>query len=188
MLLDELGSGLPGLLAELNQALSIRSCAFAGGMVRARPDVWLVATADTYGAGGIEPVRLRAEVAVLGRGVYAVDGHWGVEEVQAVHQVPEVLADVRGRAGASLRSRFREAFHGLPEPAASAVPADLGEGEACAGGCGNVDGGEVSHVHVDAPPEAGDGKSAVGGKGHVPRDAAIHDEDRSGAQKGQDQQ
>ncbi|MFV2172037.1 AAA family ATPase [Actinomadura sp. LOL_016] len=52
MLLDELDSGHPGLLAELNQALSIRSCAFADGMVSAHPDFRLVATANTYGTGG----------------------------------------------------------------------------------------------------------------------------------------
>lgn len=44
MLLDELDSGHPGLLAELNQALSLRSCAFADGMVTAHPDFRLVAT------------------------------------------------------------------------------------------------------------------------------------------------
>ncbi|MCK1794469.1 AAA family ATPase [Streptomyces sp. XM4193] len=52
MLLDELDSGHPGLLAELNQALSIRCCAFADGMVEAHPDFRLVATANTYGTGG----------------------------------------------------------------------------------------------------------------------------------------
>ncbi|MER0243638.1 AAA family ATPase, partial [Streptomyces sp. HSW2009] len=52
MLLDELDSGHPGLLAELNQALSIRSCAFADGMVQAHPDFRLLATANTYGTGG----------------------------------------------------------------------------------------------------------------------------------------
>ena len=52
MLLDELDSGHPGLLAELNQALSIRSCAFADGMITAHPDFHLIATANTYGTGG----------------------------------------------------------------------------------------------------------------------------------------
>ena len=52
MLLDELDSGHPGLLAELNQALSIRSCAFADGMITAHPDFRLIATANTYGTGG----------------------------------------------------------------------------------------------------------------------------------------
>ncbi|MDT0342331.1 AAA family ATPase [Streptomyces litchfieldiae] len=52
MLLDELDSGHPGLLAELNQALALRVCAFADGMVTAHPDFRLVATANTYGTGG----------------------------------------------------------------------------------------------------------------------------------------
>ncbi|GAA2399221.1 hypothetical protein GCM10010191_02580 [Actinomadura vinacea] len=52
MLLDELDSGHPGLLAELNQALSIRSCAFADGMISAHPDFRMIATANTYGTGG----------------------------------------------------------------------------------------------------------------------------------------
>ncbi|MEU8802923.1 AAA family ATPase [Spirillospora sp. NPDC048819] len=52
MLLDELDSGHPGLLAELNQALSIGSCAFADGMVAAHRDFHLIATANTYGTGG----------------------------------------------------------------------------------------------------------------------------------------
>jgi MoxR-like ATPase len=52
MLLDELDSGHPGLLAELNQALSILSCAFADGMIAAAPEFRLIATANTYGTGG----------------------------------------------------------------------------------------------------------------------------------------
>jgi MoxR-like ATPase len=52
MLLDELDSGHPGLLAELNQALAIGTCAFADGMVNAHPDFRLIATANTYGTGG----------------------------------------------------------------------------------------------------------------------------------------
>jgi MoxR-like ATPase len=52
MLLDELDSGHPGLLAELNQALAIGTCAFADGMVDAHPDFRLIATANTYGTGG----------------------------------------------------------------------------------------------------------------------------------------
>ncbi|UED84698.1 AAA family ATPase [Streptomyces profundus] len=52
MLLDELDSGHPGLLAELNQALSIGTCAFADGMVTAHRDFRLVATANTFGTGG----------------------------------------------------------------------------------------------------------------------------------------
>lgn len=52
MLLDELDNGHPGLLGELNQALALRVCAFADGMVAAHPDFHLVATANTFGAGG----------------------------------------------------------------------------------------------------------------------------------------
>ncbi|MEC3975928.1 AAA family ATPase [Amycolatopsis sp. H20-H5] len=52
MLLDELDNGHPGLLAELNQALALSTCAFADRMVDAHPDFRLVATGNTYGAGG----------------------------------------------------------------------------------------------------------------------------------------
>ncbi len=52
MLLDELDAGHPGLLAELNQALALRLCAFADGLVTAHPDFRLVATGNTYGFGG----------------------------------------------------------------------------------------------------------------------------------------
>lgn len=52
MLLDELDNGHPGLLGELNQALALRACAFADGMVEAHEDFLLVATANTYGRGG----------------------------------------------------------------------------------------------------------------------------------------
>jgi MoxR-like ATPase len=52
MLLDELDNGHPGLLAELNQALALGTCAFADRMVDAHPDFRLVATGNTYGAGG----------------------------------------------------------------------------------------------------------------------------------------
>ncbi|AUG81043.1 hypothetical protein CFP65_6387 [Kitasatospora sp. MMS16-BH015] len=51
MLLDELDNGHPGLLGELNQALALRVCAFADGMVAAHEDFRLVATANTYGHG-----------------------------------------------------------------------------------------------------------------------------------------
>ncbi|MDT0270489.1 AAA family ATPase [Streptomyces sp. DSM 44915] len=51
MLLDELDSGHPGLLSELNQALSLGVCAFADDMVTAHPDFRVVATANTYGTG-----------------------------------------------------------------------------------------------------------------------------------------
>jgi MoxR-like ATPase len=51
MLLDELDNGHPGLLAELNQALALGTCAFADGMVDAHDDFRLVATGNTYGTG-----------------------------------------------------------------------------------------------------------------------------------------
>ncbi|RZQ59721.1 AAA family ATPase [Amycolatopsis suaedae] len=52
MLLDELDNGHPGLLAELNQALALGTCAFADRMVTAHEDFRLIATANTYGTGG----------------------------------------------------------------------------------------------------------------------------------------
>jgi MoxR-like ATPase len=52
MLLDELDNGHPGLLAELNQALALGTCAFADGMVDAHPNFRLIATGNTYGTGG----------------------------------------------------------------------------------------------------------------------------------------
>lgn len=51
MLLDELDNGHPGLLAELNQALALGTCAFADTMVEAHQDFRLVATGNTYGTG-----------------------------------------------------------------------------------------------------------------------------------------
>lgn len=51
MLLDELDNGHPGLLGELNQALALRTCAFADGMVAAHQDFRLIATGNTYGHG-----------------------------------------------------------------------------------------------------------------------------------------
>lgn len=52
MLLDELDNGHPGLLAELNQALSLDRCAFADGMVTRHRDFRLVTTGNTFGLGG----------------------------------------------------------------------------------------------------------------------------------------
>ncbi|MCP2203256.1 AAA family ATPase [Lentzea flava] len=52
MLLDELDNGHPGLLAELNQALALGTCAFADRMVDAHENFRLVATGNTYGTGG----------------------------------------------------------------------------------------------------------------------------------------
>ncbi|HJQ45286.1 MAG TPA: AAA family ATPase [Amycolatopsis sp.] len=52
MLLDELDNGHAGLLAELNQALALGTCAFPDGMIDAHDDFRLVATGNTYGTGG----------------------------------------------------------------------------------------------------------------------------------------
>lgn len=52
MLLDELDNGHAGLLAELNQALALGTCAFPDRMVDAHEDFRLVATGNTYGTGG----------------------------------------------------------------------------------------------------------------------------------------
>ena len=52
LLLDELDNGHPGLLGELNQALALGTCAFAGRMVDAHPDFHLIATGNTCGSGG----------------------------------------------------------------------------------------------------------------------------------------
>ncbi|MEV5827311.1 AAA family ATPase [Spirillospora sp. NPDC052242] len=105
MLLDELDSGHPGLLAELNQALSIRSCAFADGMVRAHPDFRLVATANTYGTGGDRQYvgRQALDAATLDRfAVVDVPVDEDLEERVTLAHAPdraddarEVLAEVR---------------------------------------------------------------------------------------------
>ncbi|HVW44622.1 MAG TPA: AAA family ATPase [Amycolatopsis sp.] len=52
MLLDELDNGHAGLLAELNQALALGTCAFPDGMIDAHGDFRVVATGNTYGTGG----------------------------------------------------------------------------------------------------------------------------------------
>lgn len=51
MLLDEIDNGHPGLLAELNQALALGTCAFADGMVDVHENFRVVATGNTYGTG-----------------------------------------------------------------------------------------------------------------------------------------
>ncbi|MFC4014067.1 AAA family ATPase [Nonomuraea purpurea] len=51
MLFDEIDNGHPGLLAELNQALALGTCAFADGMVDAHENFRVVATGNTYGTG-----------------------------------------------------------------------------------------------------------------------------------------
>ncbi|RSN45371.1 AAA family ATPase, partial [Actinomadura sp. WAC 06369] len=99
MLLDELDSGHPGLLAELNQALSIRSCAFADGMVRAHPDFRLVATANTYGTGGDRRYvgRQALDAATLDRfAVVDVPVDEELEERVALAHAPDRTDDARG--------------------------------------------------------------------------------------------
>lgn len=48
---DELDNGHPGLVAELNQALSNGYCAFANGLRKAHKDFRYVATGNTFGKG-----------------------------------------------------------------------------------------------------------------------------------------
>ncbi|MFC5753010.1 AAA family ATPase [Actinomadura rugatobispora] len=98
MLLDELDSGHPGLLAELNQALSIRSCAFADGMVTAHPDFRLVATANTYGTGGDRQYvgRQALDAATLDRfTIIDVPVDEDLEERIALAHAPSQAADAR---------------------------------------------------------------------------------------------
>jgi MoxR-like ATPase len=98
MLLDELDSGHPGLLAELNQALSLGTCAFADGMVTAHPAFRLVATANTYGAGGDRQYvgRQALDAATLDRFVIVdVPVDEDLEERLALAQAPDQEDDVR---------------------------------------------------------------------------------------------
>lgn len=98
MLLDELDSGHPGLLAELNQALSIRSCAFADGMVDAHPEFRLIATGNTYGTGGDRQYvgRQALDAATLDRYVVIdVPVDEGLEERVALAHAPSRTADAQ---------------------------------------------------------------------------------------------
>ncbi|OPC77041.1 hypothetical protein B4N89_41435 [Embleya scabrispora] len=98
MLLDELDSGHPGLLAELNQALSIRSCAFADGMVSAHPAFRLIATANTYGTGGDRQYvgRQALDAATLDRYVFIdVPVDEGLEERVALAHAPSRPEEAR---------------------------------------------------------------------------------------------
>ncbi|MFW6692767.1 AAA family ATPase [Streptomyces sp. MAR4 CNX-425] len=98
MLLDELDSGHPGLLAELNQALSIGSCAFADGMVEAHPDFRLIATGNTYGTGGDRQYvgRQALDAATLDRYVVIdVPVDEKLEERVALAYAPSRKADAR---------------------------------------------------------------------------------------------
>jgi MoxR-like ATPase len=105
MLLDELDNGHPGLLAELNQALALGTCAFADRMVDAHQDFRLVATGNTYGTGGDRQYvgRQTLDSATLDRFVVIdvlIDE--GLEERIALRHAPshpdevqQLLAEVR---------------------------------------------------------------------------------------------
>jgi cobaltochelatase CobS len=105
MLLDELDNGHPGLLAELNQALALGTCAFADRMVDAHENFRLVATGNTYGTGGDRQYvgRQTLDAATLDRFVVIdvlIDE--GLEERIALRHAPshpdavhELLAEVR---------------------------------------------------------------------------------------------
>ncbi|MET9629939.1 AAA family ATPase [Lentzea sp. NPDC006480] len=105
MLLDELDNGHPGLLAELNQALALGTCAFADRMVDAHESFRLVATGNTYGTGGDRQYvgRQTLDSATLDRFVVMdVEIDENLEERIALRHAPshpdaviELLADIR---------------------------------------------------------------------------------------------
>lgn len=105
MLLDELDNGHPGLLAELNQALALGTCAFADRMVDAHENFRLVATGNTYGTGGDRQYvgRQTLDSATLDRFVVIdVPIDEGLEERIALRHAPshpdvvhELLDEVR---------------------------------------------------------------------------------------------
>ncbi|WP_222853516.1 AAA family ATPase [Fodinicola acaciae] len=91
MLLDELDNGHPGLLAELNQALALGTCAFADRMVEAHEDFRLVATGNTYGTGASRQYvgRQTLDAATLDRFVVIdVPIDEGLEERIALRHAP----------------------------------------------------------------------------------------------------
>lgn len=98
MLLDELDSGHPGLLSELNQALSLGVCAFADDMVTAHPDFRVIATANTYGTGPDRQYtgRQALDAATLDRFVILdVPVDEALEERLALAQAPTRTAQAR---------------------------------------------------------------------------------------------
>lgn len=105
MLLDELDNGHPGVLTELNQALSLDVCAFPDGMVRRHDRFRLVATANTFGFGGDRRYvgRQALDAATLDRLVTVEVGIDEQLEARLVHahaptrpeEADRVLAEVR---------------------------------------------------------------------------------------------
>lgn len=76
---DEMDNGHPGLLAEQNQFLANRYCAFANGMAERHADFVYVATGNTYGKGGdrLFVGRNQLDAATLDRFVFI---EWMVDE------------------------------------------------------------------------------------------------------------
>ena len=76
---DEMDNGHPGLLAEQNQFLANRYCAFANGMAERHADFVYIATGNTYGKGGdrLFVGRNQLDAATLDRFVFI---EWMVDE------------------------------------------------------------------------------------------------------------
>ncbi|CAL9373008.1 hypothetical protein SUDANB171_00897 [Streptomyces sp. enrichment culture] len=137
MLLDELDSGHPGLLSELNQALSLGVCAFADDMVTAHPDFRVIATANTYGTGPDRQYtgRQALDAATLDRFVILdVPVDEALEERLALAQAPtreaealEVLHLVRKLRATAREKRLPVMF----SPRASIDSAKLIQAGAC---------------------------------------------------------
>ena len=117
MLLDELDNGHPGLLAELNQALSLDVCAFPDGMIRRHDRFRLVATGNTYGLGGDRQYvgRQALDAATLDRLVIIdipVDEQ--LEARVTMRQAPSVPAEAEWVLHEVRRLRARAAAKKLP--------------------------------------------------------------------------